>query len=145
MSKTTLLCSTLMILASACSASPNRFASVPDSFDVAVNELAFEVDTHMQLLGSARSMDDVLDEVARHSVASEALTDGLRDQMSACPQAVGLHRLINGIEATERGHQSSVAGAATPAEAAQRAHALERGLGDLLFRLADGWEAAGCD
>src|SRR5688572_19417855 len=130
-------------LVSACSSGP-ALTPIPDSFDVAVGETAEELDQHLDSLRAATTMDDVMDEAARHGQTADDLQVALRGYIMACPKAQGLIALVNGLEATERGHQTALAGSATPAEARSRANAYGRGFSELLGKLSYGWDAAGC-
>jgi hypothetical protein len=122
------------------------FTSVPadSTFDESVAHTQDELLAHVKRLGSSVTMDDVMDEAARHGVMAEALQTALRVRVAACAGAAGLDRLLNGIEATERGHQDALASAASPREAFSRAAVYTRGVDELLGRLADGWEQTGC-
>jgi hypothetical protein len=117
---------------------------VPSSFDSAVAETSVEVDEHLGRLSIAHTMDDVLDEAARHGATADDLYVAMRSQIMSCPAAAGLLPYMNGLEATERGHQSALAACATPAEARDRATAYTRGFDELLGKIATGWHQSGC-
>jgi hypothetical protein len=62
----------------------------------------------------------------------------------SCPSGASLIPFVNGLEATERGHQAALAGAWSPVEARSKAAIYTRGFDELLGKLTVAWQQSGC-
>jgi hypothetical protein len=128
----------------ACSGSGPTLSPIPPSFEGAVVDASDEMNEHLARLADAETMDDVMNEAARHGATADDLHYAMRGYIISCAAASGLMPVMNGLEATGRGHQSSLAGAANVGEARRHAVVYSRGVGELLNKLSDGWQSAGC-